>query len=29
MSTTDDSAWKDAVRPKVISGPVPSTVKNM
>lgn len=29
MSNTDDSAWKDAVRPKVISGPVPSTVNTI
>lgn len=29
MSSTDDSAWKDAVRPKVISGPVPSTVNTI
>lgn len=26
MTSTDDSAWKDAVRPKVIQGTVPSTV---
>ena len=25
MTSTDDSAWKDAVRPKVIQGTVPST----
>ena len=29
MSSTDDSAWKDAVKPKVISGPVPSTVNTI
>ena len=29
MSNTDDSAWKNAVRPKVISGPVPSTVNTI
>uniref|UniRef100_A0A6C0AWE4 Uncharacterized protein n=1 Tax=viral metagenome TaxID=1070528 RepID=A0A6C0AWE4_9ZZZZ len=29
MSNDDDSAWKDAVRPKVVSGPAPSSVNTI
>lgn len=29
MSSDDDSAWKDAVKPKIISGPVPSSVNEI
>ena len=29
MSSDDDSAWKDAVRPKVVSGPAPSSVNTI
>ena len=29
MSNDDDSAWKDAVRPKVVSGPTPSSVNTI